>query len=210
MQEKISQLQQVSNLSGSELLPAVQSGATKSCTPDQIIDTFKASTFMSDRIAYINSSGKLQSTTVSPTDLTDGLQNAADGKDGVNELNAKLNAGLILSISSIKTGSGTLASSRSIPSGDAVSLTSISETFKGAAIVIVKAAFGANANGYRTLTVNDTSVTVGASPSGVTRLEVVELIRSSVNEVEVSVQQNSGSDLNCTASYEFISFDKIV
>lgn len=207
-QVKISQLQQASSISGTELLPVVQSGTTKSCTPNQIFNSNKSTTWTNTRVVATDSSGKLTTTSTTPTALATGLENASTALNGVNTINNKVANGQIMSPSSVHDQGGTLCSSKPINSGSETALGTISAPIKGAAIVVVSASIQANTTGYRTLKCGDSTVTVAPSPSGVTRMQVVELVRSTVSSREVTLTQNSGSQLNVTASYELITFDR--
>ena len=209
-QQKISQLTQASSISGTELLPCVQSGTTKSCTANQIFNSNKSSTWTNSRIVQTNASGKLETTSLTASNISTGLQNAADALNGVSTINSKVADGRILSTTSIVVQDGTLCSSRQINSGSETALGTISCPFKGAAIIVVSASVGANTIGRRTLKCGNSTVTCAPSPSGVTRMQVTELYLSSGNSVEVTFEQNSGAALNVTASYELISLNKYV
>lgn len=211
-QVKISQLQQVSSLSGTELLPVVQSSTTKSCTPNQIFNSNKSSTWTNTRVVATDSSGKLTTTSTTPTALSTGLQNASDALNGVNTINNKVATGQITSPSVLRTDSGTICSSKQVLSGSETALGTVAFTFKGFAVLVVSASVQANTSGYRTLKVGSSTVTVAPSPSGVTRMQCVELVRGTSTGIDVTFTHNAGTNvaLNVTASYELLSIDRVI
>lgn len=183
MQVKISELPASSGLSGNEQIPVVQSGETRKCTPDQIFDVQKSATWSGSSLVATNSAGTKLYT---PYTLAELMRKAK-----------------------IYTASGTLVSSAPTGSGVERLLDSVyfHEGFYG--VVVVTATWGNNASGYRSLKCTDAvslQVQVAPSPSGATRMQMVVPVLGTGTMLTFLAQQNSGSDINITASYMLVGF----
>lgn len=183
MQTKISELPAATDLSGNEQIPAVQSGTTKKCTPAQIFDSMKSTTWEGSAFVATNAGGTKLYT---PYLLTDLMRKAK-----------------------LYTDAGSLASSTSTTSGTAKSIGTISFSSGFYGVVVISVTWSANSSGYRNVSCTGAASfqkQEAPAPSGATRTQLVVPIRGTGTSLSVTAEQNSGSSINVTASYALVGF----
>lgn len=183
MQTKISELPSATELTGNEQIPAVQSGTTKKCTPGQIFDSMKSSTWAGSAFVATNASG------------------------------AKIYTPYLLSEVMLKakiySDAGSLASSVSTTSGTTKSIGSVTFSSGFYGVVVISVTWSGNSSGYRNVSCSGAASfqkQEAPSPSGATRTQLVVPIRGSGTSLSVSVEQSSGSSINVTATYALVGF----
>lgn len=203
MQKKISQLKAVSSVTGSEQIPAVQSGTTKRLNPSQIFNYMKSATWNGSSLVATNAAGEKLYTPITVADYNQTKNHADSAAELSATIQNDITSGAIVQRAAIVQGSKSLASSQTIPTGVTRELTNAWSMPSGGLyfVVIVDVTFSASATGYRDVKLTSGSRTaearVAASPSGATRMQVMIIATTSV---KVEVSHNAGSDLAVTST----------